>query len=75
MPRMADVEAVSAVELFGAHLTGAVTREYSQILFDCAEKLFVAIDASFNERFAKWTIMDKSNSLLKGAAFDSAEFS
>jgi hypothetical protein len=41
MPRMADVDAVSAVELFGAHLTGAATREYSQILFDCAEKLYV----------------------------------
>jgi len=45
MPRMADVDAVSAVELFGAHLTGAATREYSQILFDCAEKLYVDIHA------------------------------
>ena len=28
------------------------------------------IDASFNERYAKWTITDKANSILKGAAFD-----
>ena len=70
MPRMADVDAVSAVELFGAHLTGAATREYSQILFDCAEKLYVDMDAAFNERYAKWTIADKANSMLKGDAYD-----
>ena len=29
-----------------------------------------SIDATFNERFAKWTITDKSNSLLKGTAYD-----
>jgi hypothetical protein len=65
MPRMADVDAVSAMELFGAHLTGAATREYSQILFDCAEKLYVDIHASFNERYAKWTITDKANAKSK----------
>lgn len=70
MPRMADVDAVSAVELFGAHLTGAATREFAQILFDCAAKLYVDIEASFNERYAKWTITDKANSILRGAAFD-----
>ena len=43
---MADVDAVSAVELFGAHLTGAATREFAQILFDCAAKLYVDIDVS-----------------------------
>ena len=70
MPRMADVDAVSAVELFGAHLTGAATREFAQILYDCAAKLYVDIDASFNERYAKWTITDKANSILRGSAFD-----
>ena len=70
MPRMADVDAVSAVELFGAHLTGAATRECVQILHDCAEKLYADIDDSFNERFAKWTIKDKANSIVTGAAFD-----
>ena len=49
MPRMVDVDAVSAVELFGAHLTGAATREFTQILFDCAAKLYMDIEASFNE--------------------------
>ena len=58
------------MELFGAHLTGAVTREFKQILFDCAAKLYVDIDASFNEQYTKWTIMDKANSILKGFAFD-----
>ena len=44
---------------------------YSQISFDYTEKeLYVDIDATFNERFAKWTITDKSNSLLKGTAYD-----
>ena len=47
--QMADVDTVSAVELFGAHLTGTTTCEYSQILFDWAEKLYVDIDALFNE--------------------------
>ena len=49
---MADVDAVSAVELFGAHLTGAATHEFAQILFDscCAAKLYVDIDALFNDR-------------------------
>ena len=68
---MANVDAVSAVELFGAHLTGAATCEFAQILFDwCAAKLYVDIDASFNERYAKWTITDKANSILRGSAFD-----
>ena len=41
MLRIANVDAVSAVELFGAHLTGAATHEFVQILFDCTmEKLF-----------------------------------
>ena len=44
MPRMADVDAVSAVELFGSHLTRAATYEFMQILFDCAAKLYVDID-------------------------------
>lgn len=60
MPQMADVDAVSAVELFGAHLTGAATREFVQILFDCAGEFYVAIDESFNERYAKLTITDKA---------------
>ena len=71
MPRMANVDAVSTVELFGAHLTGSVTRKYAQILHDCDEKLYVDIDASFNKRFAKSTIKDnKVNSVVTGAAFD-----
>ena len=67
---MADVDAVSAVELFGAHLTRAPTREFAQILFDCTAKLYVDIDALFNEQYAKWTITDKANSVLKEASFD-----
>ena len=49
MPLMADVDAVSTVELFGAHLTGAPTCEFRKILFDCTAKLYVDIDTSFNE--------------------------
>ena len=41
MPQMADVDTVSTVELFGAHLTGAAAREFVQILFDCIAKLYV----------------------------------
>ena len=70
MPRMANSDAISAVELFGAHLTGAATQEYAQILHDDAEKLYVDIDALFNKRFAKWTIKDKANSIVTGAVLD-----
>ena len=70
MPQLADVDTVFAVELFGAHLTGAATCEFAQILFDCAAKLYVDIEASFNERYTRWTITDKANSILRGAAFD-----
>ena len=71
MPRMANVDAVSAVEVFRGHLTKAATQEYVQILFDCgAAKHFVDINALFNERYAKWTITDKANSILRGASFD-----
>ena len=51
-------------------MTRAATCEFAQILFDCAAKLYVDIDALFNEQYAKMTITDKANSLLKGAAFD-----
>ena len=65
MPRMANVDAVSAVELFEAHLTGPATREYAQILYDYAAKLYLDIDALFNKRFAKWTITGNAKSVLK----------
>ena len=37
---MADVDAIIAVELFQAHLSGIACREYKQILNDAVKKLF-----------------------------------
>ena len=44
--------------------------EFVQILFDCAAKLYMDINVLFNEQYAKWTITDKANSMLRGASFD-----
>ena len=62
MPRMTDVDAVTAVELFEAHLTGQATREFAEILRDSAEWLIMVINHSFNQRLCEWGTAEKNDS-------------
>jgi hypothetical protein len=65
LPAMVDVDAITAVELFSAHLTGTATKEFEQINHEAAHDLYVTINKDYNSKgFSSFTEADKVNSEL-----------
>ncbi len=59
LPAMIDVNPITAVELFQAHLTGTALTEFEQISFDAAGKLYDNfISVEFNRLLDKYTTVD-----------------
>ena len=62
LPAMIDVNPVTAVELFMAHLSGTATTEFEQILFDAAGELYDKyIDPEYNRLIRKYKDVDFIN--------------
>ena len=56
---MIDVDPITGVELFEAHLTGAAAKEFQQIVYKVYEKLYDSyIDVEFNMRICKFTSVE-----------------
>ena len=65
LPAMIDVDPITGVELFEAHLTGAAAKEFQQIVYKVAEKLYESyIDVEFNMRICIFTDVEKTNANL-----------
>ena len=65
LPAMIDVDPITGVELFEAHLTGAAAKEFQQIVYKVTEKLYDSyIDVEFNMRICRFTDVDKTNAEL-----------
>jgi len=67
LPCMTDVDGISTVELFQAHLTGIACREFENICYDAAQSLWTIIDASHNSRISTWGSKEETNSKLTDA--------
>lgn len=62
LPAMIDVDPITAVELFMAHLTGTASSEYEQILYEAAGELYDKyISVDFNRRLTKFGTVDFVN--------------
>ena len=71
LPAMIDVDPITGVELFEAHLTGAAAKEFQQIVYKVAEKLWEHyIDVEFNMRICKFTSVEKTYAALSQAQRD-----
>ena len=56
LPAMTDVDAITEVELFEAHLTGSASKEFQQIAYRVTESLFDdQIDLDFNMGLCTFT--------------------
>jgi len=62
---MVDVDAISAVELFQAHLTGTAPKEFKQIAFNVAQELYSKhIISEYNKGLSIYDAEDKINPAL-----------
>ena len=53
---MIDVDPITGVELFEAHLTGAAAKEFQKIVYKVSEKLYDSyIDVEFNMIICRFT--------------------
>ena len=58
-------DAISAVELFQAHLTGTATKEFEQIAFDVTQELYSKyISLEYNRGLSIYDAEDKINSAM-----------
>ena len=58
LPAMIDVNPITAVELFEAHLTGFAAREFQQIVYQVSEDLFNKfIEVEFNMRICRFNTL------------------
>ena len=65
LPALIDVDPITAVELFEAHLTGSAAKEFQQIAYKVSDKLYESyIDVEFNMRIASFRAPEKSNAEL-----------
>ena len=67
LPCMTDVDGISAVELFQAHLTGIACREFENICYDVAQDLWSTIESNHNARLSTWGPTEETNSKLTDA--------
>ena len=59
---MIDVDPITAVELFEAHLTGSDVREFQQIVYKVSESLFENhIDVDLNMHICKYTQAERDD--------------
>jgi hypothetical protein len=62
LPAMIDVDPITAVELFEAHLTGSAAREFQQIAYKVSDHLFEHhIDVDLNMRICKFKQTERDN--------------
>ena len=62
---MTDLDPITAVELFKAHLTGSAAKEYQQIVYQVSDDLFNKyIEVEFNMRVVRWKAPEKTLSEL-----------
>ena len=65
LPAMIDVDPITAVELFEAHLTGSAAKEFQQIVYQVSEDLFNKhIEVEFNMRICRFKAPEKTNAEL-----------
>ena len=65
LPAMIDVDPITAVELFEAHLTGSAAREFQQIVYQVSEDLYNKyIEVEFNMRICRFDTPEKTNASL-----------
>ena len=65
IPAMIDVDPITAVELFEAHLTGSAAREFQQIAYKVLECLFDHhIDVDLNMRICKFKQPEKDDAMF-----------
>ena len=65
LPAMIDVNPITAVELFEAHLTGSAAKEFQQIVYQVSDDLFDKyIEVEFNMRVVRWKTPEKTLSEL-----------
>ena len=71
LPAMIDVNPITGVEHFEAHLTGAAAKEFQQIIYKVAEKLYESyIDVDFNMRICSFTSVEKTHAELSQSQRD-----
>ena len=65
LPAMIDVDPITAVELFEAHLTGSAAKEFQQIVYQVSDDLFEKhIEVVFNMRICRFRQPEKTNAEL-----------
>ena len=65
LPAMIDVDPITAVELFEAHLTGSAAKEFQQIVYQVSDDLFDKyIEVEFNMRICRFRQPEKTNAEL-----------
>ena len=70
LPSLIDVDPISAVELFQAHLTGIALKEFQEITFQSSWKLYNSyISVNHNERIAQWGEAERTNSAKIASEF------
>ena len=58
---MIDVDPITAVELFEAHLTGSAAKEFQQIVYQVSDDLSNKhIEVEFNMRVVRWNAPEKT---------------
>ena len=71
LPAMIDVDPITGVELFEAHLTGSAAKEFQQIVYTVSDKLYESyIDVEFNMRICSFTSVEKTSADLTQAQRD-----
>ena len=61
LPAMIDVDPITAVELFEAHLTGSAAKIFQQIVYQVSDDLFNKyIEVEFNMRVVRWKSPEKT---------------
>ena len=71
LPAMIDVDPITGVELFEAHLTGAAAKEFQQIVYKVSEKLYDSyIDVEFNMRICTFTSIERTSADLSQSQRD-----
>ena len=65
LPAMINVDLITVVALFEAHLTGSAAREFQQIVYQVSEDLFNKfIEVEFNMRICRFNTPEKTNASL-----------
>ena len=65
LPALIDVNPITAMELFEAHLTGSAAKEFQKIAYKVSEKLYESyINVVFNMRICTFQTPEKTNADL-----------